>query len=143
MAKHDSTPSNAAPSAGPGGRVAVLGWGGDAVGQACEFVDQLGLQVSVLDAVSVDQLDALRDVAYLLLLPGEDADASAAMLAIGFMLGVLGRNRIACLVSADGDIPAPLKGVTRFEVEESGLWRLMLAREMKRAGLEVDLNRAV
>ena len=128
----------------PGGRVAVLGWGGDdAAGQACEFMGQLGLEAAVLDAVSVDQLEALRNVAFLLLLPGDDPEAPAAMLAIGFMLAVLGRSRIVCLLSEQGALPAALKGATRITVDEAGVWRLLLAREMKRAGLDVDLNRAI
>jgi len=146
MSKADpdsASSSITAPQAVPGGRVAVLGWGGDAAGQACEFVELLGLEAAVLDAVSVDQLEALRNVAFLLLLPGDDPDAPAAMLAIGFMLAVLGRNRIVCLQSEQDALPTVLKGATRIAVDEAGLWRLLLAREMKRAGLDVDLNRAI
>lgn len=147
MSKADSdsaSSSIAAQQAVPGGRVAVLGWGGDdAAGQACELMEQLGLEAAVLDAVSVDQLEALRNVAFLLLLPGEDSEAPAAMLAIGFMLAVLGRSRIVCLQSEQGALPAALKGATRITVDDTGLWRLLLAREMKRAGLDVDLNRAI
>lgn len=135
--------SAAALQALSGSRVAILGLGGDAVGDACEFVEQLGLEAAILDAVSVDQLDGLRNVAFLLLLPGDKSDAPAAMLAIGFMLAVLGRNRMACLLSEEGALPDVLKGATSISVDDAGLWRLLLAREMKRAGLEVDLNRAI
>ncbi|MBW8723255.1 MAG: hypothetical protein JF626_15795 [Polaromonas sp.] len=135
--------SAATPQAVSGSRVAILGLGGDAVGDACEFVEQLGLEAAILDAVSIDQLEGLRNVAFLLLLPGGKTDAPAAMLAIGFMLAALGRNRIACLMSEDDTLPGVLKGATSITIDDSGLWRLLLAREMKRAGLEVDLNRAV
>jgi hypothetical protein len=135
--------SSPSPAAAIGGRVVVLGLGSDAAGQACEFVEQLGLQAAVLDTVSVEQLDALRDAAFLLLLSGGDAEAAPAMLAIGFLLAVLGRNRIACLQSGEGDLPQVLQGATTFALDDSGLWRLLLAREMKRAGLDVDLNRAL
>ena len=144
MSKADPDSSSiTAQQAVPGARVAVLGWGGDAAGQACEFMEQLGLEAAVLDTVSVDQLEALRNVAFLLLLPGEDPEAPAAMLAIGFMLAVLGRSRIVCLLSDQEALPDALKGATRITVDEAGLWRLLLAREMKRAGLDVDLNRAI
>lgn len=144
MSKADPDSSSiTAQQAVPGARVAVLGWGGDAAGQACEFMEQLGLEAAVLDTVSVDQLEALRNVAFLLLLPGEDPEAPAAMLAIGFMLAVLGRSRIVCLLSDQEALPDALKGATRITVDEGGLWRLLLAREMKRAGLDVDLNRAI
>ncbi len=126
-----------------GGRIVVLALGGEGAGAASEFVKQLGLEAAVLDTVSVEQLDALRDAGYLLVLPGGEAEAAPAMLAIGFMLAVLGRSRIACLQSGEGELPAVLHGATTIEIEESGLWRLLLAREMKRAGLDVDLNRAL
>ena len=126
-----------------GTRVAILGLGGDAVGDACEFMEQLGLEAAILDTVSVEQLEGLRNVGFLLLLPGDKSDAPEAMLAIGFMLAVLGRNRLACLMSEEGALPDVLKGTTCVTVDDAGLWRLLLAREMKRAGLEVDLNRAI
>ena len=137
-----SSPVQSQPAAA-GGRVVVLELGGDFVGPACEFIEQLGLEAAVLDTVSVEQLDSLRDATYLLLLPGGDADAAPAMLAIGFMLAVLGRNRIACLQSGQGAVPKVLQGATTVAIDESGVWRLLLAREMKRAGLDVDLNRAL
>ena len=144
MSKTDLTSSSAtAPQAVSGSRVAILGLGGDAVGDAWEFMEQLGLDAAILDAVSVDQLEGLRNVAFLLLLPGKKSDAPAAMLAIGFMLAAIGRGRIACLQSEDDAVPDVLKGATCITVDEEGLWRLLLAREMKRAGLEVDLNRAM
>jgi hypothetical protein len=31
----------------------------------------------------------------------------------------------------------------RHTMDDAGLWRVLLAREMKRAGLNVDLNRAL
>ena len=52
-------------------------------------------------------------------------------------------NQIACLQSGQAALPAVLHGATSITVDESGMWQLMLAREMKRAGLDVDLNRAL
>ncbi|MEP6825135.1 MAG: hypothetical protein ABI919_09990 [Ramlibacter sp.] len=137
MPKTESA-SSSAQATGTG--VAILGWGGDAA-QACEFIDQLGLDAAVLDAISVEKLDSLRTVQFLLLLPGDEAGASDAMLAIGFMLAVLGKSRMACLLTGDEKVPQVLKGTTAITVDDSGLWQLQLAREMKRAGLVVDLNR--
>jgi hypothetical protein len=143
LSSSSSSSSAAGAQASSGTRVAILGLGGDAAGEACEFMEQLGLEAAILDAVSVEQLESLRDVAFLLLLPGDKSDAPAAMLAIGFMLAVLGRNRIACLLSEKDALPDVLKGTACVTVDDAGVWRLLLAREMKRAGLEVDLNRAI
>lgn len=143
MPKTESASSSApAQPAASGTGVAILGWGGDAA-QACEFIDQLGLDAAVLDAISVDKLDTLRNVDFLLLLPGDEAGAADAMLAIGFMLAVLGKSKMACLLAGDEKVPAVLKGATAIQVDDNGMWQLMLAREMKRAGLSVDLNRVL
>jgi predicted nucleotide-binding protein len=64
----------------------------------------------------------------------------ALMLAIGFMLALLGRSRIALV---GGEPPAALNGCVRVPLDDEGLWKLLLAREMKKAGLDVDLNRAL
>jgi hypothetical protein len=59
------------------------------------------------------------------------------------MLAVLGRSRICLLAPADQALPAALEGALRVAPDPEGLWRLLLAREMKRSGLDVDLNRAL
>jgi len=140
MSTTDLPSSSAAVS---GSRVAILGLGGDAVGEACEFMEQLGLEAAILDTVSVDKLEGLRNVAFLLLLPGNKSAEPAAMLAIGFMLAALGRNRMACLMSEQDTLPDVLNGATSISVDDAGLWRLLLAREMKQGGLDVDLNKAL
>jgi len=50
---------------------------------------------------------------------------------------------MACLLAAGDAVPAVLKGATAVNVDETGLWKLLLAREMKRSGLSVDLNRVL
>ncbi|MBC7602669.1 MAG: hypothetical protein H7255_08430, partial [Ramlibacter sp.] len=55
----------------------------------------------------------------------------------------LGRSRICLLASVDQKLHASLDGATRVTPDAAGVWHLVLAREMKRAGLEVDLNRVL
>ena len=124
-------------------RVLILGPGGDLAGEALEFIAQLGLEPSVVDVPSVERLDALRDAAFALVLGSPELESSAMMLAIGFMLAVLGRPRICLLAPAAQALPVALQGALRVAPDGEGLWRLLLAREMKRAGVEVDLNRAL
>ena len=126
-------------SAPAGNRVLLLGSGDDDSAKAIELLSQLGLEPAVIDSPSIERLDAVRDTGYAIVLPTKDA-GDAMMLAIGFILALLGRQRIVLL---GGEAPDALKGATHIEVDDGGLWRLLLAREMKRAGLEVDLNRAL
>ena len=59
----------------------------------------------------------------------------------GFFLGRLGRNRVCALIKGDVEIPSDYAGVVYIELDESGGWLMELAREMRKAGLPVDLNR--
>jgi hypothetical protein len=142
MNKPASAPSTSTPESG-NRRVLILGGSGDTTVQVIDFLEQMGLEAAILDAPSVDRLDALRDAAFALVMPSEDTDAPATMLAIGFMLAALGRPRICLLAAQTQATSNALQGVLRIAPDDTGVWRLLLAREMKRAGLEVDLNRAI
>jgi predicted nucleotide-binding protein len=65
------------------------------------------------------------------------------ILELGYFLGKLGRNRVCALYSEGVEIPSDYSGVLFVPFDESGGWRLKLARELKAAGFEVDMNRAV
>ena len=41
------------------------------------------------------------------------------------------------------EVPSDFHGVVYVPLNASGAWKLLLAREMKAAGLDVDLNRAI
>jgi hypothetical protein len=131
------------PNAATSQRILILGTAGDAAVQAIEFMEDLGLEPAIIDSPSVETLDPLRDAAFALVLPADEADAGGMMMAVGFMLAALGRARICLLAPADQVLPPALDGATRIAPDDGGLWRLLLARELKRAGLDVDLNRAL
>ena len=133
-----STKTAAAPQANQ--RVLVLGQDGES---AVQFLADLGLEPAVMDAPTVGGLDAMRDVGFAIVLPSADADSPSQMLAIGFMLAVVGRSRICLLAPPSHKLPSALDGAITVAPDDNGLWRLLLAREMKRAGLDVDLNRAM
>lgn len=60
---------------------------------------------------------------------------------LGFFIGTLGRGQVAVLYEADVELPSDMSGVLYTPLDPSGAWRLELAREMRAAGIEVDLNR--
>jgi predicted nucleotide-binding protein len=140
--------------AGTGRRIAILCRLGDAAREAASgFVAQLGLQPVVAparqqgDAYFIDALDGLRGADYaVVLLAAEDLSPNprpALLLEIGFLLGALGRGRLCFLVAGKPEAVPELGALTRLTMDDAGVWRLLLAREMKQAGLEVDLNRAL
>ena len=124
------------------------------------FIQQLGLQVIVLpeapkptDGGFLERLDALRHLDYaVVLLPSNVLDTTTAitkllsrelMLELGYLRGTLGQDRIGFLLSGNPAKTLPWDGVVHLPMDDAGLWHLLLARAMKQAGLDVDLNRAI
>lgn len=62
---------------------------------------------------------------------------------LGYFLGRLGRKRVCVLYREGVQIPSDYQGVLFIPLDDGGAWKLPLAREIKAAGIEVDLNRAV
>ena len=124
------------------------------------FVAQLGLQAITLpeppnttDSAFFDRLERLGDphFAIVYLAANTSGTASAApnalspalLLELGFLIRALGRSRICFLVAGNVAMAPPWEGVVRLPMDEAGTWRLLLARAMKQAGLDVDMNRAL
>lgn len=64
------------------------------------------------------------------------------ILELGFFLGRLGRSRV-CALFVDGvEIPSDYSGVLYVRLDPDGAWRLHLAKELRAAGLSVDMNKA-
>jgi predicted nucleotide-binding protein len=129
-----------APATGRTPRVAIV-CRDDNVGEAVTtFIAELGLEPVIsqepsTDGSSLEALEGLRKADFALVLQAD------RQLEIGFLLAVLGRTKVFVLQSANE--PAALTGLAHHTIEDSGVWRLLLARAMKQAGLEVDLNRAL
>lgn len=129
-------------------RVAVVG-GTDAGARdmVSAFVTQMGLEPVVLattpdafDSGSLDRLEGLRQLDFAIVLLSQGAPG--ALLELGFLLGMLDRSRVCLLMKGDTKAAEP-GGLARYPVDDAGLWHLLLARQMRQAGLDVDLNRAV
>lgn len=64
------------------------------------------------------------------------------ILELGFFIGTLGRDHVAAIVVGNVETPSDVDGVLYIPFDPAtGSWRSKLAREMKAAGLPVDLNR--
>jgi len=59
---------------------------------------------------------------------------------LGYFAGRLGRDRVCVIKKGDVEIPSDLYGVLYIEFDEGDGWQLKLAKEMKAAGLDIDLN---
>lgn len=62
---------------------------------------------------------------------------------LGYFIGKLGRNRVCALYKEGVEIPSDFEGVLYVSMDAGGGWQLTLAREIKHAGIEVDLNKVL
>jgi hypothetical protein len=62
---------------------------------------------------------------------------------LGFFVAALGRRRVCALYKGDVELPTDYTGVVYTPMDPADGWQLKLARELKHAGLDVDLNRVV
>lgn len=60
---------------------------------------------------------------------------------LGYFLGRIGRRRVAALYEDGVEIPSDYAGVVYIPLDAAGGWQMILAREMRDAGLSVDLNK--
>lgn len=59
----------------------------------------------------------------------------------GLFIGLLGRKFVCLLKEPGVAIPSDLAGYVWTEIDPAGGWQLSLARELREAGFEVDLNK--
>ncbi len=127
------------------------------------FVEKLGLEAVILHEQAnegktiIEKLEKHTDVGYsLVLLTPDDVGASAGdevnlrprarqnvLLELGYMAAKLGRGKVCALKKGDIELPSDFLGVLYVEIDTAGAWRLQVAKELKVAGLSVDLNNAI
>lgn len=62
---------------------------------------------------------------------------------LGYFVGRLGRGKVCLLRKGDIEMPSDFDGVVYISMTSDDGWKVSLAREMKAAGLNVDLNKAM
>jgi predicted nucleotide-binding protein len=81
--------------------------------------------------------------------PCESPDAARprarqnVILELGYFVGHLSRARVCALYKGSTELPSDIHGVVYITMDEADGWKLKLARELKQAGFNVDLNLAV
>lgn len=63
------------------------------------------------------------------------------ILELGYFSGMLGRSNIVVLHKGDVEVPSDYLGVVYISMDSAGAWQYSLAKELKRAGLQLDLNK--
>lgn len=65
------------------------------------------------------------------------------VLEMGYFVGALGRDRVCVLYKGEVELPSDILGVVYTKIDENEAWKMSLAKELKMAGYEVDLNKLV
>lgn len=60
---------------------------------------------------------------------------------LGFFLGRLGRERVAAIFDSGVEMPSDYSGVLFLPYDDAGTWQFSLAKEIRAAGIPVDLNK--
>lgn len=61
----------------------------------------------------------------------------------GLFIGNLGRKNVCALVKGNVEIPSDINGIVYISMDSAGAWKLQLCKNMKSAGIDVDLNKLV
>jgi predicted nucleotide-binding protein len=64
------------------------------------------------------------------------------VLELGYFIGKLGRDRVCALHRGDVDIPTDYLGVLYVRIDDGG-WQLSLAKELRAAGFDIDMNKVI
>jgi hypothetical protein len=110
-----------------------------------QFMQQLSLAVLEADHTNglIDTLESRNDAGFIVVMhgPSDGSIGESSMFKLGYCAGRLGMKRMCMMHSP---VTAPTgegHGVPHLAVDSNGGWQLHLAKQMKRAGLDVDLNR--
>ena len=127
------------------------------------FITKLNLEPIILaeepnaGKTIIEKLEASSNVGFVVvLLTPDDVGAAKSdpsnlksrarqnvILELGYFVGRLGRERVCGLYQAEVELPSDYHGVAYVSLDSAGAWKFALAREMKAAGMSIDLNLAI
>lgn len=129
--------------------------------KVARFLEKLGLEPIILHEQAskgktiVEKLENYTTVAYAVVLmtpddvggtSKEDLHPRARQNVVfewGYLIGYLGRDKVCLLYDEQVELPSDMHGIVYEPLDKRDGWRLRLAKEMKSAGLDVDLNKVI
>ncbi len=61
----------------------------------------------------------------------------------GFLIGKIGRSNVCALVKDNVETPNDISGVVYIKMDEYNAWQFQIAKELKKAGYEFDMNKVL
>jgi predicted nucleotide-binding protein with TIR-like domain len=160
----DTEPGSPDPAYGDGKSVFVVhGRDEGAKESVARFLHKLGLKPVVLHeqpnkggtVIEKFEANAAVDFAVVLLTPDDEGNILGfpnekkprarqnVILELGYFVGRIGRGKVCALYKGGVELPSDFNGVIYVGMDDPNGWQLLLAREIKAAGISVDLNKAV
>jgi predicted nucleotide-binding protein len=147
----------------PGGKIFVVhGHDGGIRETVARYLERLQLEPIILHEqpdqgrTIIEKFLDFADVGFaVIILTGDDQGAARGrksatprprarqnvIFELGFFIGRLGRERVCALYEEGVEIPSDYEGILLVPLDGTETWKLRLAKEMKAAGVPVDLNR--
>ena len=124
------------------------------------FVEKLGLKAVILHEqpnagrTIIEKFEGSSDVGFAVVLltpddvgyPHDKPKQSAprarqnVIFELGYFMGKLRRERVAALYKEGVELPSDIHGVVYVPMDDGEAWHFKLAKEMKAAGLPIDMN---
>jgi predicted nucleotide-binding protein len=148
----------------PGGNVLLIHGHDEAMKESLlEFLEKLGLRVIILHEQPdggksmIGKFGESPDIHFAIILLTPDDITSPrnkpkerqtrvgqnVIFEFGYFWGKLGRGRVCALYKAGVEIPSDYPALVTIPMDARGGWRLLVAKEIKQAGMEIDLNKAI
>lgn len=139
----------------------VHGHDEEAQSKAARFVEKLGFEAIILHEQTsssktvIEKIEAYSNVGFGIILytpcdigakqiPSPDLKSRARQNVVfehGFLIGKIGRANVCALVKGDIETPNDISGVVYISMDSADAWCFKIAKELKKAGYPVDLNK--
>jgi hypothetical protein len=130
------------------GLLVLHGGAAQATTQAVQqYLRDLGMEIHTLPPgpregkSAIAALERHPGAAFAVILLGAEDSAAAATFELGYFVGRLGLPRVCVLRDGATEAAVDRHGIACLALDGAGGWHLQLARHLKRAGIEVDLNK--
>jgi hypothetical protein len=148
----------------PGGHILLIHGRDEATKETVsEFIENLGLRASILHEQPnggrsiIEKFGEPSTIDFVIILFTPDDIAAPrskpkerqtrvtqnVIFEFGYFLGKLGQGRVCVLYKEGVEILSDYPGIMYIPMDSRGGWRLLVAKEIKQAGIEIDLNKAI
>jgi len=128
--------------------------------KVARFLEKVGLEVVILHEqpnvgkTLIEKLEDNTDVGYAVVLLTADDEGRAqgdeelrprarqnVVFEAGYLMGRLGRDRVALLYNPDVELPSDMHGLVYIPLDETGAWEKALFKELRMSGMSVSSDR--